>query len=44
MPLSKIVLRVNENKEEEGKEDTIDITSSLLLKLVATIDLFKGQN
>ena len=44
LPLSKIVLRVNKNREEEGKEDTIDITSSLLLKSVAIIDLFEGRN
>jgi hypothetical protein len=43
-PLGRIVLGVDENREEEGREDTIDITSSLLPRLVTTIDLFKGRN
>jgi hypothetical protein len=41
-PLSKIVLEVDKNREEEGREDTIDITSSLLPRLVIIINLFKG--
>jgi hypothetical protein len=40
--LGRIVLGVNKNREEEGREDTIDITSSLLSRLVTTINLFKG--
>ena len=43
-PLGRIVLEVDENREEEGKEDTIDITSSLLPRLVTIINLFKGRN
>jgi len=39
-----MVLGVDENREEEGGEDTIDITSSLLPRSVATIDLFEGRN
>ena len=44
LPLGKMVLGVDENREEEGREDIIDITSSLLPKSVATIDLFEGRN
>ena len=39
-----MVLGVDENREEEGREDIIDITSSLLPKSVIIINLFKGQN
>jgi hypothetical protein len=39
-----MVLGVDENREEEGREDTIDITSSLLPRSVTTIDSFKGRN
>jgi hypothetical protein len=42
--LGRIVLGVDENREEEGREDIIDITSSLLPRLVTIINLFKGQN
>ena len=44
LPLGKIVLGVDKNREEEGREDTIDITSSLLPRSVTIIDLFKGRN